>query len=111
MGDLSLLAGSPEDAYEHYREAFSLCKAAGDTLWCGGAMEGLAAALVAHASAERRMHPGALFALNDAVGRCREALTFYEATGAFEIVVQVQWRMLGRLSSNLPPSCGDGTGR
>lgn len=97
VGDLSLLAGSPEDAYEHYREAITLCKAAGDTLWCGGAMEGLAAALIAHAAVERRVHPGTLFALSDAVARCREAIGLYESTGAFEVVVQVWCGLLATL--------------
>ncbi len=89
VGDLSLLAGSPEDAYEHYREAMALCKAASDPLWCGAAAEGLAAALIAHAAADRRSSPSSLYALSEVVQRMKEAIAYYESACVLEVLVQV----------------------
>lgn len=52
-GDLSLLAGSPLDAYERYVKAAELCKASGtpDPLWYASALEGCAASHIAMAEA------------------------------------------------------------
>ena len=47
--DLSLLAGSPMDAYERYSRAAELCKASPDPLWYALALEGCAAAHIAMA--------------------------------------------------------------
>lgn len=48
--DLSLLAGSPLDAYERYTKAADLCKTAcPDPLWYASAVEGIASAHVAMA--------------------------------------------------------------
>jgi hypothetical protein len=33
-GDWALLAGSPRDAFEHYKSSMELSKAAGDAIWC-----------------------------------------------------------------------------
>jgi hypothetical protein len=33
-GDWALLAGSPRDAFEHYKSAMELARAAGDAIWC-----------------------------------------------------------------------------
>jgi hypothetical protein len=33
-GDWALLAGSPRDAFEHYKSGMELSKAAGDAMWC-----------------------------------------------------------------------------
>jgi hypothetical protein len=50
--DLSLLAGSPLDAYERYTKAADLCKTAcPDPLWYASALEGCAAAHIAMAEA------------------------------------------------------------
>ena len=50
--DLSLLAGSPMDAYERYSKAAELCKSATpDPLWYASALEGCAAAHIAMAEA------------------------------------------------------------
>jgi hypothetical protein len=32
-GDWSLLVGSPKDAFEHYKSAMELSRAAGDAIW------------------------------------------------------------------------------
>lgn len=32
-GDVALLAGSPRDAFEHYKSSLDLSKAAGDFIW------------------------------------------------------------------------------
>ena len=51
-GDLSLLAGSPMDAYERYMKAAELCKSTTpDPLWYASALEGCAAAHIAMAEA------------------------------------------------------------
>lgn len=51
-GDLSLLAGSPLDAYERYMKAAELCKTTcPDPLWYASALEGCAAAHIAMAEA------------------------------------------------------------
>lgn len=42
--DCCLQAGSPADAAAHFRAAYELCRAAGDTVWQAAAAEGLAAA-------------------------------------------------------------------
>lgn len=49
--DLSLLAGSPMDAYERYSRAAELCKTSPDPLWYASALEGCAAAHIAMAEA------------------------------------------------------------
>lgn len=36
-GDWSLLVGSPKDAFEHYKSAMELSRAAGDAIWWVGA--------------------------------------------------------------------------
>ncbi len=46
MGDVSLLAGSPTDAVEHYTTAIDLSKACGDVVWTGAAIAGVASAKV-----------------------------------------------------------------
>lgn len=46
MGDVSLLAGSPTDAIEHYTTAIDLSKACGDVVWTGAAISGVASAKV-----------------------------------------------------------------
>ena len=46
MGDVSLLAGSPADAIEHYTTAIDLAKACGDVVWTGAAIAGVASAKV-----------------------------------------------------------------
>jgi hypothetical protein len=33
-GDWALLAGSPRDAFEHYKSGMELSKAAADAIWC-----------------------------------------------------------------------------
>ena len=51
-GDLSLMAGSPLDAYERYTKAAELCKSSTpDPLWYACALEGCAAAHIAMAEA------------------------------------------------------------
>lgn len=49
--DLSLLAGSPMDAYERYSRAAEMCKASPDPLWYAASLEGCAAAHIAMAEA------------------------------------------------------------
>jgi len=49
--DLSLLAGSPMDAYERYSKAAELAKQSPDPLWYAAALEGCAAAHVSMAEA------------------------------------------------------------
>lgn len=49
--DLSLLAGSPIDAYERYTRAAELTKSTHDPLWYAASLEGCAAAFVAMAEA------------------------------------------------------------
>ncbi len=46
MGDVSLLAGSPADAAEHYLTAVDLARTCSDTAWHGTALAGLASAKV-----------------------------------------------------------------
>eukprot|EP00883_Tetradesmus_obliquus_P010940 jgi/Sobl393_1/3671/SZX73191.1 len=48
-GDWALLAGSPRDAFEHYKSGMELSRAAGDAIWFGAAVEGLAHARVLEA--------------------------------------------------------------
>jgi hypothetical protein len=69
-GDACLLAASPEDAYAHYSEALSLCKAQNDGVWAGGALEGMAAAVLAHTASKLQTHPGHLQVLVEVVMRC-----------------------------------------
>ena len=45
VGDLCLLAGTPQDALEAYIQAIGECKAAGEGLWQAGALEGWIAAV------------------------------------------------------------------
>jgi hypothetical protein len=49
--DISLLAGSPLDAYERYLSAAELCKSLTDPLWYASALEGCATAHIAMAEA------------------------------------------------------------
>ena len=49
--DLSLLAGSPIDAYERYTNAAELTKSNEDPLWYASALEGCATSFVAMADA------------------------------------------------------------
>jgi hypothetical protein len=49
MGDMSLLAGSPGDAAEHYATAIDLARMCADLVWCGAALSGLASAKVGFA--------------------------------------------------------------
>ncbi|BDA44212.1 probable trafficking protein particle complex subunit 9 at N-terminal half [Coccomyxa sp. Obi] len=46
MGDVSLLAGSPADAAEHYLTAVDLARTCSDTAWHGAALAGLASAKI-----------------------------------------------------------------
>ena len=46
IGDHCLLAGSPEDAHDHYMTATDLARQSGDIIWHAGAIEGLVASLV-----------------------------------------------------------------
>lgn len=46
MGDVSLLAGSPADAAEHYLTAVDLARTCSDSAWHGAALAGLASAKV-----------------------------------------------------------------
>lgn len=43
-GDMCLLAGSPRDAFEHYKSSMDLARTTGDLVWYGVALEGLAEA-------------------------------------------------------------------
>lgn len=42
MGDFSLLAGSPEDAADHYQTSADLARGCNDSIWLGASIEGLA---------------------------------------------------------------------
>ena len=44
MGDVSLLAGSPSDAADHYATALELARISSDGIWAGAALEGIASA-------------------------------------------------------------------
>ena len=44
MGDISLLAGSPSDAADHYATALELARTSSDAIWAGAALEGIACA-------------------------------------------------------------------
>ena len=46
MGDISLLAGSPSDAADHYATALELARTSFDAIWAGAALEGIACAKV-----------------------------------------------------------------
>ncbi|KAK9837091.1 hypothetical protein WJX81_002340 [Elliptochloris bilobata] len=46
MGDISLLAGSPSDAADHYATALELARTSSDAVWAGAALEGIASAKV-----------------------------------------------------------------
>jgi hypothetical protein len=46
MGDVSLLAGSPADAADHYLTAIDLARQCSDTVWHGAALAGLASTKV-----------------------------------------------------------------
>ncbi len=46
LADISLLAGSPADAQDHYTTAAELCRVSNDWLWTAAALQGLAHAKV-----------------------------------------------------------------
>ena len=46
MGDISLLAGSPSDAFDHYVTATDLSQTSNDWVWRAAALEGTAQARV-----------------------------------------------------------------
>jgi len=46
LADISLLAGSPADAQDHYTTAAELCRVSNDWLWTAAALQGLANAKV-----------------------------------------------------------------
>ena len=46
LADISLLAGSPADAQDHYNTAAELCRVSNDWLWTAAALQGLANAKV-----------------------------------------------------------------
>ncbi len=46
MGDISLLAGSPSDAFDHYITATELSQTSNDWVWRAAALEGTAQAKV-----------------------------------------------------------------
>lgn len=46
LADISLLAGSPADAQDHYITAAELCRVSNDWLWTAAALQGLANAKV-----------------------------------------------------------------
>lgn len=112
-GDACLLAASPEDAYAHYSEALSLCKSQNDGVWAGGAVEGMAAAVLAHTASKLQTHPAHLHVLTEVVMRCvlvlsivgsvlsgaefcrlEEAIEQYESCGITELAVQVLFDQL-----------------
>ncbi|DBA95519.1 TPA: hypothetical protein ACH3X3_013374 [Trebouxia sp. C0006] len=49
LADISLLAGSPADAQDHYTTAAELCRVSNDWLWTAAALQGLANAKVLEA--------------------------------------------------------------
>ena len=46
LADISLLAGSPADAQDHYTTAAELCRVSNDWLWTAAALQGIAHAKV-----------------------------------------------------------------
>lgn len=46
LADISLLAGSPGDAHDHYTTAAELCRVSSDWLWTAAALQGIAHAKV-----------------------------------------------------------------
>lgn len=46
LADISLLAGSPADAHDHYSTAAELCRVSNDWLWTAAALQGIAHAKV-----------------------------------------------------------------
>lgn len=46
LADISLLAGSPADAHDHYSTAAELCRVSNDWLWTAAALQGMAHAKV-----------------------------------------------------------------
>ena len=48
LADISLLAGSPADAQDHYTTAAELCRVSNDWLWTAAALQGIAHAKVCH---------------------------------------------------------------
>ena len=46
LADISLLAGSPADAQDHYTTAAELCRVSNDWVWTAAALQGIAHAKV-----------------------------------------------------------------
>ena len=42
LADISLLAGSPADAQDHYTTAAELCRVSNDWIWTAAALQGIA---------------------------------------------------------------------
>jgi len=59
MGDVSLLAGSPSDAADHYATALELARVSGDAVWAGASLEGVACAKARGRRARARPAPAA----------------------------------------------------
>ena len=56
MGDISLLAGSPSDAADHYATALELARTSSDAIWAGAALEGIACAKARAVAAPHAIH-------------------------------------------------------
>ena len=60
LADISLLAGSPADAEDHYTTAAELCRVSNDWLWTAAALQGLAHAKVSSVAWSCFLHAGML---------------------------------------------------
>eukprot|EP00698_Gefionella_okellyi_P001895 TRINITY_DN11743_c0_g1_i1.p1 TRINITY_DN11743_c0_g1~~TRINITY_DN11743_c0_g1_i1.p1 ORF type:complete len:1294 (-),score=265.82 TRINITY_DN11743_c0_g1_i1:10-3423(-) len=81
IGDYCLLAGSPLDAIEHYKESLSLTKSNDDYVWMAGSIEGLACANIEAGPRVERQS-------GDVLARLEEATTLYLKKGATALAVE-----------------------
>jgi len=86
MGDVSLLAGSPSDAADHYATALELARVSGDAIWAGASLEGVACAKARGRRARARPAPAAPLAragrAADGPGRAAQVLDACLSSGA-----------------------------
>jgi len=88
-GDWSLLAGSPEDAMQHYTNAIAECKSNADTVWHASSIEGYVAALLAASNYEigATTH-------DEIVQKCQDAINLYKAKNIAHLGIECTFKLI-----------------
>ena len=97
MGDISLLAGSPSDAADHYATALELARTCSDAIWAGAALKGIACAKARSAAASMSLavapaFPASAFDAPHSRGMCRALPPFPPSMRHQGDSVQACWR-------------------